>query len=69
MDAERPGDAAVLARAAEWERINCGARWVWSDVRATPGQLVRLVIQGKIDVAGEQLGRHLYRLAAEKEKA
>lgn len=68
MDATRPGDAEVLARAAKWERINCGARWIWSDVRATPAQLMRLVIQGKVDVVGEQLGRRLYRLAAAEEE-
>jgi len=55
-------DEDVLRRAREWEARNGTAPWIWTDVRAAPAHLVRLVIAGVVEIRGDHLGRHTYRL-------
>ncbi|HUY53590.1 MAG TPA: hypothetical protein VMV23_00325 [Candidatus Nanopelagicaceae bacterium] len=55
-------DEEVLGRAATWERLNGTAPWIWSDVRAAPSQMVRLMIDGWAVAVGKHLGRNTYRL-------
>ncbi len=54
-----PRDPEILMRALAWEK-QTNHPFTWSDVRATPTELMRLVVQGSIRVVGRAQGRNLY---------
>lgn len=55
-------DNEVLKRARALER-QTREPWTWFDVRCSPGQLTRLVIEGKVKIVGKRWRSKLYRVA------
>lgn len=53
-------DTEVIERARELEATMI-VPWEWSDIPASPAQLMRLVVEGKISVVGRgKRGQRLY---------